>query len=219
MGLDSFVDDQNLSLDAKLRNIFSDVQICRGCPLSKLSINKSEERLLGHGDPSNHVIFIAQNPSFRRSKFKEPKVFGTWENQNDRLFIENLAKIGVKRKDVFVTNLVKCSTTENFPPEKNEVLACKRFIMREIGAIIPKLIVPIGGISQRAFKAKAGEWSKWSGADVFGIWHPSYLLRLGIESQQEDYLKQTYLRQFKELSKHLIFEKLKKEPFVVKEYP
>jgi len=219
MGLDSFMDDQRLSLDQKMRSIFSDVQECRSCSLAKLPVNKEGDRLLGHGDPNHHVIFIAQNPSFRRVKFEEPKIFGTWQNRNDRLFIEFLGKVGIKRKDVFVTNLVKCSTLENFPPDREEILACKKFIMREIGAIKPRLMVTIGGLAHKAFKGKTGAWSKWSGADVFGIWHPSYLLRAGLEEVQEEYLKQTYLRQFKEISKHEVFNDLKVDPFEVKEYP
>jgi len=219
MSLDAFMEDPNLPLEQKMRRLFDDVQECTACELAKLSLNKPGDRLLGHGNPENHVIFIAQNPSFRRVRFKEPKIFGTWENSNDRLFIQMLAKVGIQRKDVFVTNIVKCSTSENVTPSRESIMACKKFIMREVTYVKPQLIVPIGGIALRAFKGKNNEWTKWSGVDVFGIWHPAYILRGGLEPHHVEYVKQNYLMQFKELAKHQVFKELKKEPFEVVAYP
>lgn len=219
MALDAFIEDPNLTLEGRFKKLFDDVQECKSCRLHQYDLNMEGNRLLGHGNTESKILFVAQNPSFRRVKFKEPKTFGIWDNKNDRLFIENLAAIGIPRAKVFVTNIVKCSTISNEAPSKKIIKACQKFVMREVTYMKPRLIVAIGGIAKRTFKAKTAEFTKWSGIDVFSIWHPSYILRQGQAPISKNYVKQSYLAQFRKLAEHPAFEEIKREPFEAKGYP
>jgi len=219
MALDAFFETQELTLEERFNKIARTIQTCKDCELSKLEYNAEGDRLPGHGSITNRIIFVAQNPSFRKTRFKEPKIFGTWENSNDRLFIENLAAVGIPRKEVFVTNLVKCVSRDNEPPNKKMILACKKYIMQEITFMKPLLIVPIGGIAKQMFKGETGKTTKWMGIDVFSIWHPSYVLRSMLDKVEQDYYNQNYLKQYIELAQNKAFDNIKTEPFKVEEYP
>jgi DNA polymerase len=167
-------------------------------------------------------MFVAQNPGISKSKYKKPKVFAVWENPNDRLFIKNLGLVGIKRDDIYVTNMVKCSTVSNNAPEESQTVACRRHLSLEIAFLKPQVIVAVGGIARKYFKGEMGGWTKWNGIDVFGIWHPSYILRAGIGSSADEEHKKMLENQWRNTQlavvvQHPAFKKIKVEPFIIQD--
>jgi DNA polymerase len=61
-----------------------------------------------------------------------------------KLLTELLASIGLRRDDVYITNIVKCRPPKNRPPRKDEVASCKPYLERQFFLIAPRVICPMG---------------------------------------------------------------------------
>jgi len=63
---------------------------------------------------------------------------------------ELLGRIGLRREDVFITNVVKCSPPENRDPLPSEIDACREYLMTQIAIIRPKVICTLGRFAMGA---------------------------------------------------------------------
>ena len=68
-----------------------------------------------------------------------------------KLLDELLAGIGMKRADVYITNVVKCRPPGNRDPLPEELDTCNDYLERQIQAINPKVIVTLGRFSMARF--------------------------------------------------------------------
>ena len=81
--------------------------------------------------------------------------------------------------------MVKCRPPENRTPEKDEVTTCMPFLLRQLAAIEPKVIVCLGSCATQALAGHAtspsrsfrGQWLEFRGARLMATYHPAYLLR------------------------------------------
>jgi DNA polymerase len=80
--------------------------------------------------------------------------------------------------------VVKCRPPENRAPEKEEVATCSPFLLRQIDAIAPKVIVCLGSIAaqtlletNRGISQFRGQWLEFRGRKLLATYHPAYLLR------------------------------------------
>jgi DNA polymerase len=92
--------------------------------------------------------------------------------------------MGLKRSDVYIANVVKCRPPENRLPEKDEIATCSPYLMRQLAAIGPKVIVCLGACSaqtllqtNQGISKFRGEWFDFRGAKLMATYHPAYLLR------------------------------------------
>jgi len=85
---------------------------------------------------ASEIMVIGRNP-------------GDTEDEYGRLFIGRAGKrldkalwwMGLKRWDVYITNLIKCFTERNRPPELGEIFSCSQWLKMEIAILQPKLIL------------------------------------------------------------------------------
>ena len=61
-----------------------------------------------------------------------------------KLLTELMESIGLRREDVYITNLVKCRPPNNRPPRRDEVETCRSYLQRQIFLIRPRIICPMG---------------------------------------------------------------------------
>jgi uracil-DNA glycosylase family 4 len=92
--------------------------------------------------------------------------------------------LGLRREEVYITNIVKSRPPGNRDPEPDEIAACLPFLEEQIEAIRPRVIVTLGRIAAHALlgtKAPLtrlrGRWQKYHDIRVMPTFHPSYLLR------------------------------------------
>jgi DNA polymerase len=92
--------------------------------------------------------------------------------------------MGLTRDEVYIANVVKCRPPENRTPEKDEVETCMPYLLRQIGAIQPKVIVCLGSVAaqtllstNKSISRFRGEWFDFRGARLMATYHPAYLLR------------------------------------------
>lgn len=110
-------------------------------------------------------------------------------------FLEELiCQNGLKRKSVFITNIVKCRPPKNRKPHQLEIKTCTPYLIRQVKIIKPSLIVALGSTAAGYLLPKAGlPFSKITqihgrfyeasldGQEVtiFATFHPAAVLRGG----------------------------------------
>ncbi len=93
----------------------------------------------GEGSIESPVVFIGEAPGRREDELGRPFVGAA-----GKLLEEALTQIGLKREDVYITNVVKCRPPGNRDPLPEEVEEHKPFLEHELELIQPKLIVLLG---------------------------------------------------------------------------
>lgn len=110
--------------------------MCVRCPLWE----GRRKAVPGDGDLSASVLFVGEAPGYWEDLKGLPFV-GAAGKILDAL----LAKIGLPRSQVFITNVVKCRPPENREPKPNEIKTCTSlYLNRQISLIKPRIIVTLG---------------------------------------------------------------------------
>jgi DNA polymerase len=117
---------------------------------------------------------------------------GYWENEEGRPFVgqagrlleQLLADIGLRREDVFITNVLKCRPPNNRDPLPDEMAACNDYLDRQIALIQPRLIVTLGRFSMakffgpgRGMRELHGKTVRYGQAVCLAVYHPAAALR------------------------------------------
>jgi uracil-DNA glycosylase len=175
-----------------LKKINDKLDACIECSLCKIEQNISREDKPHYGkihgypeeDRKFRLMFVAQNPSINRDA-KSPNTKLFCGDSCGNLFTKALTRCGLTREDVYVTNLVKCSTLDNAIPSEDMVKLCKHFVIKEATRINPDFIVCVGSFA-RDQVMMIEELRKWP---VTSVRHPAYVLRGGctIESYCESF--------------------------------
>ncbi len=136
-----------MSAKDELEQIAQQVAQCQLCEL-----HFSRKRAVpGEGPANAEVMFIGEGPGFHENEQGRPFVGAA-----GKFLDELLAKIGLRRDQVFITNVVKCRPPSNRDPKPEEVEICTRtYLERQIQAINPKVIITLGRYSMGLFLANA----------------------------------------------------------------
>jgi DNA polymerase len=87
-------------------------------------------------------MFVGEGPGFNEDKQGRPFVGQAGQ------FLDQLIQAGgLRRQDVFITNIVKCRPPGNRDPLPEEVEACDRYLQQQLEIIDPVLLVTLGRIS------------------------------------------------------------------------
>jgi DNA polymerase len=156
----------------KLRNEIGD---CQRCKLSKSRKNI----VFGEGDPDTELMFIGEGPGKDEDLQARPFV-----GDAGKLLTNLIKKMGLRREEVYIANIVKCRPPFNREPEKDEISACRGFVEKQIEIIKPKVIITLGKIAaQTLLETKVpisklrGNFHNYHDIPVMPTFHPAYLLR------------------------------------------
>ncbi|OGO38651.1 MAG: uracil-DNA glycosylase [Chloroflexi bacterium RBG_16_57_11] len=162
-----------MKADDELKQIAQEVAGCTKCPLH----HSRKLAVPGEGPSNADIMFIGEGPGFHENEQGRPFV-GAAGKYLDEL----LAKIGMKRSQVFIANVVKCRPPGNRDPMPEELEACRLYLERQIQAINPKVIVTLGRFSMANFLPNAkissvhGQAMKVKGRLVIAMYHPAAAL-------------------------------------------
>lgn len=131
-----------MSSEDILAEIANEVSVCEKCRLCKAR----KRAVPGEGNLHTRIMFIGEGPGRNEDEQGRPFV-----GPAGRLLEEALASIGLKRADVFITNVVKCRPPENRDPNPDEIAACNDYLDRQIEALDPQVIVTLGRFSMAKF--------------------------------------------------------------------
>lgn len=128
--------------ESLLRKILDDIgPNCQRCKLAKLG---RRQIVFGTGDPHAELMFIGEGPGADEDAQGLPFV-----GRAGQLLNNMIAAMGLKREQVYIANIVKCRPPGNRTPERDECDTCSPFLMRQIQAIRPKVIVALGATAAK----------------------------------------------------------------------
>ena len=157
-----------------LELIAAEVNACRLCKLCQARTRG----VPGEGSPTAEIMFIGEGPGFHEDQQGRPFVGAAGQ-----LLTEMLRTIGLRREDVFITNVVRCRPPGNRDPLPDELQACDTYTQRQIGVLDPKLIVTLGRYSMARFFGQGsmrelhGRTREWNGITCLAMYHPAAILR------------------------------------------
>ncbi len=165
----------------QLQVIQDDIGDCTRCRLHQ----GRHSIVFGSGNPQAKVVFVGEGPGADEDAQGLPFV-GRAGQLLTQMIEKTCAKEGlpVRRKDVYICNVVKCRPPNNRAPEKDEMEICGQFLQRQLQAIAPKAVCVLGGTAAKALLGATagitklrGNWQRWGDIPVMPTFHPSYLLR------------------------------------------
>ena len=158
-----------------LKEVRAELGDCRRCKLA----GGRTRLVFGEGFPRAELMFIGEGPGEEEDLQGLPFVGAAGQLLNSLL-----SRLGLKREEVYIANVVKCRPPGNREPEADEMAACLPFLKKQIEAIRPRVIVTLGRVATQALLATQapltrirGRWQRFGKIPVMPTFHPSYLLR------------------------------------------
>jgi DNA polymerase len=171
-----------------LQIIREDLGDCTRCRLHQQG---RKQIVFGVGDPNADLMFIGEAPGADEDLQGEPFV-----GRAGQLLTNMIKAMGLERQQVYIANIIKCRPPNNRTPEREECETCSPFLMRQIAAIKPKVIVALGAVAAKTLLAMnesmsnlRGRWYEfrpagvrsndpnWTSAKLAVTYHPAFLLR------------------------------------------
>lgn len=135
--------------------------------------------VFGEGDVDAKLMFIGEGPGENEDLTGRPFV-----GRGGELLEKQIGAMGLKRSQVYITNIVKCRPPNNRIPIRDEVATCSPYLLSQIEIVRPKVIVTLGLPATQfllavkgPMKILRGVWHTWRAIDVMPTYHPAYLLR------------------------------------------
>lgn len=130
-----------------LERLEAEVKNCKKCDLYKARKNA----VPGEGSGVLGVMIVGEAPGAKEDEEGRPFVGAAGQILNTVL-----ANLGVARRDVYITNVVKCRPPDNRAPTSREVTTCMPYLLRQISILKPHRIIALGLTSSRALLGLLG---------------------------------------------------------------
>ena len=160
-----------------LAAIASQIAACTRC---SLHVTRTKT-VPGQGQSHPDILFVGEGPG------ADEDIQGlAFVGRAGQLLTRLITRMGYRREDVFIANVVKCRPPENRKPLPEEMQACLPYLKAQITALNPKVIVTLGataleGITNAtdriAITRMRGKWLSYNDIPLMPTFHPSYLLR------------------------------------------
>lgn len=160
----------------ELEQLYGRIATCTDCGLCQTRT----QAVPGEGPFDAEVMFVGEGPGFHEDQQARPFV-----GPAGRLLEELLATAGLRRSDVYITNVVKCRPPNNRDPLPMEIDACRAHLEQQIRLIEPKLIVTLGRYSLAWFFPRDsiskvhGHLRRHDGTYYLHMYHPAAALHAG----------------------------------------
>lgn len=134
--------------------------------------------VFGEGNPDARIMFIGEAPGFNEDRLGRPFV-----GQAGKLLDKLLELAGLKRADVYITNILKNRPPNNRDPLPTEIAEATSILDGQIGIIGPEVIVTLGRFSMAKFLSGVkitqihGEPKRVGKFVIVPMFHPAAALR------------------------------------------
>lgn len=166
-------------LTAHLLAVRRGVARCRRCPLWRHATHS----VPGEGTPDAGIVLVGEGPGRQEDLSGRPFV-----GRAGRLLEELLAHAGLRRDQVYITNVVKHRAVtarpagRDRPPTAGEIEACRPWLLTQLDILRPRVVVTLGRHALAAFLPRAaiaechGRPQRGGGYTILPLYHPSYAL-------------------------------------------
>lgn len=127
---------------SELTDLYQQIKTCQKCILSQGRTNP----VPGEGPESADIMLIGEGPGFHEDRQGRPFV-----GASGQYLEELLEKIGFRRQEVYIANVVKCRPPGNRDPKPEEIEACRPYLDKQIELVRPRLIVTLGRFSMQRY--------------------------------------------------------------------
>lgn len=134
-----------------LKKIKDEVLNLKSSPLYAERIKNKVFPVIGEGNHHAKIMFIGEAPGKNEAATGRP-----FCGAAGKILDELLAEVGIVRRDVYITNIVKDRPPFNRDPLPDEIVAYAPFLDRQIDIIRPKVIATLGRFSMDYILRKFG---------------------------------------------------------------
>jgi uracil-DNA glycosylase family 4 len=124
----------------RLVDVYREASVCDLCPLSETRANV----VFGAGNADADLMFVGEAPGAEEDRQGLPFV-----GRAGALLTELLDRIGMKREDVWITNVLRCRPPGNRDPQPIEVESCQPYTYRQVELIEPRVIATLGNFATK----------------------------------------------------------------------
>ena len=107
---------------------------------------QATQLVFGEGNPEASVVLIGEAPGKQEDIQGKPFV-----GASGKFLSEMLEMIGMKREDIYITNIVKYRPPDNRDPSPAEKKAFLPYLQSQLEVIQPKIVVTLGRHSMNCF--------------------------------------------------------------------
>ena len=119
----------------ELEQLHTEIRACVKCGLHATRT----QAVPGVGPCPADIMIVGEAPGFNEDRQGEPFVGAA-----GKLLDTLLARIGLGRSDVYITNVLKCRPPQNRDPMPNEAESCAPYLVRQLAMIKPKVVLILG---------------------------------------------------------------------------
>lgn len=172
-------------IDDQLKKIKDEVLACQKCSLRQERDKSKFYPVIGKGNHQAKIFLCGEAPGLSEAKTARP-----FCGAAGRILDELLVSIGIKREEVYISNIIKDRPPDNRDPLPEEIKACSPYVLRQLEIIKPRVICPLGRYSMKflmekfnlgdavepiskihgkSFKAEA----PWGAINIIPFYHPA----------------------------------------------
>ncbi len=137
--------------DELLKQIRTEVVALKESPLYEYRTSHKYLPVIGEGSHTTKIVFVGEAPGKNEALTGRP-FCGSAGKVLDLL----LAEAGLKREEIYITNIVKDRPQNNRDPLPEEIRIYGPFLDRQINIIQPKVLVGLGRYSSKYLLEKFG---------------------------------------------------------------
>jgi uracil-DNA glycosylase family 4 len=159
-----------------LTELNAEIESCKNCELAR-----HRTRVVpGEGPDNAKLLFIGEAPGYHEDQTGRPFV-----GQAGQYLDQLIGMIGYKRNQVFIANVIKCRPPENRDPMPGEIMACGKWLERQLDLIKPRVIVTLGRYSMAKYfpgdsiSKVHGRAKRIGNVIYFAMYHPAAALHQG----------------------------------------
>jgi len=159
---------------ADLQLVAAEIRACTACPLHR----SARQAVPGDGSAESGIFFLGEAPGYHEDLQGRPFV-----GSAGQFLDELLAGIGLDRRKVFITNVVRHRPPENRDPLPEEIAACDVWLRRHLEVLRPRVIVTLGRHAMAKFfpgdsisRIHGNPRRTADGLVVFPVYHPAAAL-------------------------------------------
>lgn len=165
-----------------LEDVKQELGDCQRCSLGRLRTNL----VFGEGNPKSGLVFVGEAPGGDEDMQGRPFV-----GRAGQLLTRIIEAMGLKRKDVYICNILKCRPPGNRNPRPDEINACEPFLIKQLKVIKPRVICALGTFASHTLlktdvpiTVLRGKFHAYHGIQLMPTYHPAYLLRNPVAKKQ-----------------------------------
>jgi DNA polymerase len=169
---------------AEFERVAAEASSCTRCRLHQ----GRTQVVFGQGSPTADLMFVGEGPGFHEDRQGQPFV-----GPSGKLLNRLLGEIGLRREDVYVTNVVRCRPPGNRDPQPDEIEACRVWMDAQLRLVDPKVVVTLGNFAAKTLLGTTtgitrlrGRTYDFEGRVLLPTFHPSAALRADTSGRTEN---------------------------------